>query len=298
MLPLKQCFLIYSCLLDRFLRPIFVSHLKKMLNGIQFVIACVCFAISIWLFKDKSDVQGSFRDIGIGMIVSLTVTGLSKMYENRVYLRILLQSYIKPHRSVRVSMAYLFRIKVSGKYLLVRNHRRPETGYQPVGGVYKYLPNETTTLFNELGIENINGIEVDTDSRNDLRCVLSRRVKLPKFISWFNSKKDRETDPWREFYEELVKENILRHSDFPYIQYIHCKSDYEGIKPSTFFPTDEFLYADIFELKVESAAQQRALDELVTIDSTDFIFATPQEIDNGATATGKVILPHSKKLLT
>ncbi|MCF2501353.1 SMODS-associated NUDIX domain-containing protein [Dyadobacter chenhuakuii] len=195
-------------------------------------------------------------------------------------------------------MAYLFRIKVSGKYLLVKNHRRPDSGYQPVGGVYKYLPNETTTLFNDLGIENINGIDVDSDSRNDLRCVLSKRMKLPKFITWFNSKKDRETDPWREFYEELIQENILQQEDFPYIQYIHCKSNYEGIKASTFFPIDEFLYADIYEFKVENSVQQSALDKLATIESIEYIFATPQEIINGATATGKVILPHSKKLLT
>lgn len=234
----------------------------------------------------------------MGIIVSLTLTMLSTLYERRQYISVFFQSYRHPLRRVRVSMAYLFRIKVAGEYLLVKNHRRPDAGFQPVGGVYKYLPNETASLFNHLSVENINGIEIDTDSENDLRCVLSKRMHLPKFIDWFNSRKDRETDPWREFYEELIKENILQREVFPYIIYSHCKTVYEGIKPPTFFPIDEFLYADIFELKLENSSQQSALVKLRSGDSSgEYIFATPEEIKNGFTTDGKVILPHSKKIL-
>ena len=52
---------------------------------------------------------------------------------------------IDKNTEVRISFAYLFRIKVNGKYFLVRNERG--TGkYQPVGGVYKVHSEEANYL--------------------------------------------------------------------------------------------------------------------------------------------------------
>lgn len=51
--------------------------------------------------------------------------------------------FITDDTIIRISFAYLYRIKISGKYLLVKNERG--TGkYQPVGGVYKLKGNEKT----------------------------------------------------------------------------------------------------------------------------------------------------------
>lgn len=53
--------------------------------------------------------------------------------------------FIKGDTIVRISFAYLYRIKIGNKYLLVKNERG--TGkYQPVGGVYKLLGNEKIEL--------------------------------------------------------------------------------------------------------------------------------------------------------
>lgn len=55
--------------------------------------------------------------------------------------------FITDNATIRISSAYLYRIKVADKYLLVKNERG--TGkYQPVGGVYKLKENEKIELKN------------------------------------------------------------------------------------------------------------------------------------------------------
>ncbi len=45
---------------------------------------------------------------------------------------------------IRISFAYLFRIKVDGKYFLVQNTRTKK--YQPAGGAYKFTKEEAEYL--------------------------------------------------------------------------------------------------------------------------------------------------------
>lgn len=55
--------------------------------------------------------------------------------------------FIEDSTIIRISFAYLYRIKIGNKYLLVKNERG--TGkYQPVGGVYKLLGKEKMELRN------------------------------------------------------------------------------------------------------------------------------------------------------
>src|SRR5690606_19765064 len=121
-------------------------------------------------------------------------------------------------KPIRITVAYLFRIEVNGQYLLVRN-QRDIPGYQPPGGVYKYLRRENADLFDKLGLIPDSKISIDVIAENDLRLHMKTRRKLLKFIRWFNKRKWREVDPWREFFEELIKPGILSHENFPHIQY-------------------------------------------------------------------------------
>lgn len=50
-------------------------------------------------------------------------------------------------KQIRFSCAYLFRIKVDGRYFLVRDEQR-RNHFQPVGGVYKYLDKNILNIFN------------------------------------------------------------------------------------------------------------------------------------------------------
>ena len=65
---------------------------------------------------------------------------------------------------VRISFAYLFRIKIDGKYLLVRNTRGTEK-FQPVGGVYKLFENEKIELKNLYQVMDDDKISIDESSR-------------------------------------------------------------------------------------------------------------------------------------
>lgn len=263
------------------------------------IIAVLLLVLSHYFFENDKDLQGSLRDISLGIFATVLINIIAAARNNKEYLKILFQSYIKPNKAVRISISYLFRIEVDGHFMLVRNHKNPSRGYQPVGGVYKYQKEETTDLFQDLTIDVDNSIPVDDDSRNDLRCVINKRRHLPEFIRWFNSKKNRELDPWREFYEELISEGILTQDDFPYIQYKYRGSIYEGIKPPDKFKYDEFLYADIIQLKAEGSKQVNAIRNLYNNRFTrqDYIFVTSEEIKKGSSEQGQVIIPHSLKIL-
>jgi hypothetical protein len=253
-------------------------------------------AITLTYFFRKTEGGPSWADIGVGLYIAVLGKIGLVIWEEWRHIGVILQSlFIKPGKPVRVSMAYLIRIKINGKYFLIKNHR-DQIGYQPVGGVYRYLENENADFFDRIGLIPDHNMRVDKESLNDLRKELRRRSRLFQFLKWFNSKKNRETDPWREFHEELIVDRLIAKEHFPYIQYTFCKSHITPIKSSVKFPIDEVLYADIYELKWENEAQQKEFEKLFGIDDERYVFATPQEIAAGS-KNGKTILPHSKKIL-
>jgi hypothetical protein len=106
----------------------------------------------------------------------------------------------KPNVEVRVSISAILAITDGGRYLLIRNLRRPES-FGPIGGVYKHLeeaqPELEATQFRPEGI--------DAVMKNDLRGFLPRR-RLGRFLKWFERKDDREMPGdclRRELREEL-----------------------------------------------------------------------------------------------
>ncbi|OIN57614.1 SMODS-associated NUDIX domain-containing protein [Arsenicibacter rosenii] len=271
-----------------------------MSNSLSLLISILVILISIFFLKDWPSIQAPIRDGGIGIAISSLIGILIDAWRLKDYILICVQVYfIRPLRPVRLSIAYFFRIEIDGKYLLIRNHKKPERGYQPVGGVYKYLKDENAEFFHNIGIEDHTAMGIDDVSRNDLRCIIKHRMNLPKFIDWFSSKKNRELDPWREFYEELIADNLLNREVFPYIQYTYCRSDYEGINAPDFFSYEEFLYADIYQLKPDGERQKREIRKLFDEQhqNESYIFATPEEIRKGRTDNGKIILPQARKII-
>jgi len=109
---------------------------------------------------------------------------------------------------IRISFAYLFRIKVDGKYFLVRNARTGK--YQPVGGAYKFQKAEADYLRDNIPVENDDRIPVDKITRRDYRLWVKNKY-LRKFIRRFDKTKLREDIPdlSREFIEELFTSKIL-----------------------------------------------------------------------------------------
>lgn len=257
--------------------------------GIIILIGCI--------FIEDKHFNDLFLKIGFGFLLVTLIDILTYVWEewNKIYL--ILQAYgLKRNIPIRVSMAYLFRIQFKGKFLLVRNHR-DQPGYQPVGGVYKYLYGENQQLFSKLGIEMCHFMPVDNESKNDLRKIILKRKNLISFLKWFDSKENREVDPWREFYEELIVDGILSSNVFPHIQYNLCYANRTEIQRSVKFPTDELLHVDVYELKLSNQQQNDAIEILFQSPNELYLFATPEEIIKGYTHDGKVILSHTKKLL-
>jgi hypothetical protein len=103
---------------------------------------------------------------------------------------------------IRVSCAALCRIEHNGRFLLLLNRNRREKGLYvltPIGGA--------------LAVEDLNALErfsgiIESAESRDLRLVIPQE-QLPAFREWFYAGVDRETSPYRELYEELVRETGL-----------------------------------------------------------------------------------------
>lgn len=173
--------------------------------------------------------------------------------------------FIYRNKEIRISLAYLFRIKVNDHYLLVKSNHRPY--YQPVGGAYKTLPG-SEKIFEKLDVRPDRIIETSNGvAKGDLR-VFVKGVNVAEFMEWYKSKEDREISPWREFCEELVSKDLLPPHQFRFIDYkfkkaiktpiIRLDSGYLG-----------FFMFDIFDL-VANDEQKAILKELYKKGNTEY----------------------------
>lgn len=228
---------------------------------------------------------------GLGITVRL-VRWARANWGNR---RLSLQSRIVYRKQrVRVSMAYLLRIKLHDEYLLVRGHRIPDQ-YQPPGGVYKYYPGAKKTL-DVLGAVGDVFVKHDVDSRDDLRRVLQRGSKLPEFLKWFHLREDRECDPRREFNDELIATGILDAELFSRISPQWVKSVGIGIRFSPELDIPEYLFADVYEVLL-TREQEEALHQLRQVDSDLYKFADERCISSYGQSCGIRIGSHSWKIV-
>lgn len=205
---------------------------------------------------------------------------------------------IKDSTVIRISFAYLYRIKIGNKYLLVKNERG--TGkYQPVGGVYKLSENEKMELKNRYQAMDDDKIPIDESSRNDYRLRLENKY-LRKFVRRFNHKADREDicDLSREFREELVEKGIVNWSQ---ISYRFCGRHMTELHWGNHFQCYEILLADVVEF-LPSSEQEMDLKRLVSQPSDKYYFATAEEIASLGVNTEagnlkEIIADHTKKII-
>lgn len=246
---------------------------------------------------NKSEFQDAIFNIALGFIAASLLDFFIFILDNKERWKVIKPLFWKYNLPVRVTVAYLFRIEFNGKYLLIKRHKTDFSGYQPVGGAYKYFKEENREIFDNLGIRPCNNVPRDNDTENDLRIVINKRKKLSAFLKWFESRKNREIDPWREFYEELIEPGFLPENLFRHIKYTYVGKHEEGILRTDDYAIEQFRYADIFELRLETDAQKEAIKSLVLNDNDEIIFVTPEEIKKGNTNNGMRILPHTFKIL-
>lgn len=206
--------------------------------------------------------------------------------------------FISDDTIVRISFAYLFRIKVGDKYLLVRNARGTDK-YQPVGGVYKLKGREKNELKNRYKVMDDDKISIDASSRDDYRLRMENRY-LRKFVKRFDGKirRERVDNLGREVKEELVETGII---NWTKIKYRFCGRHMTELRFGEHFQIYELLLADVVEL-LPTAEQEQDLLLLMQQQSDAYYFATAEEIESLGvnTASGKLketIGDHTKKII-
>lgn len=190
--------------------------------------------------------------------------------------KLLRGKFINKDTLVRISFAYLYRIKIGNKYLLVKNERG--TGkFQPVGGVYKTTDSEAILLKNKYNTVDDNKIPLDESSHRDYRMRVADQY-LRSFVRRFSSRKclrEHLDNLSREIKEELIDSGIV---DWDCISYRFCGRHIDELKFSRHFQCYELLLADIVEL-IPNNEQQQDLRRLAEHQSDKYRFASAEEIN-------------------
>jgi len=213
--------------------------------------------------------------------------------DNIKHLNIILIAIRYRNKFIRLSVSYLFRIKIDDKYLLIKGSRFPQ--YQPVGGVFKRYQS-SVSFFQNIHALDDNLIPIDKDSKHDLRIRVKGRYLLD-FMKWFEDRKNREVCSWREFYEELIKSNLLPGGLFPYVNYQFIKYYMHPIRYSDFSQSHEILMAEIYEVILDKE-QEEFLRDTIQTGLPDCIWVTEEEILRRGAVPGEnytsVISEHSR----
>ena len=240
--------------------------------------------------------SNSLFSLSIELVGSILLLGSLHLLQNINQLPFYFQTqFFLRNVDIRLSIAYLFRIKIDNQYLLVKSRTR--NYFQPVGGAFKTLPG-SEKIFKKLNVKPDRLIETEHGiAKGDLR-VHVKGINISEFLEWFNSKEDRETSPWREFCEELITTKILPWQEFRYIDY-----EFQGTVKSPIITLDNggkgmFIF-EIYDLVINDI-QRPALEELLRNGNTDqYIWADDyliQRLGHDERVKSQVyeIAPHAK----
>ncbi|MDJ1089405.1 hypothetical protein [Macrococcoides caseolyticum] len=202
---------------------------------------------------------------------------------------------------IRISFAYLYRIKVDDRYFLILNNRSEK--YQPVGGAYKFYEEEGDYLSRHIPAESDNRIPVDEVTKRDYR-LLVKNKDLRRFVKRFNKTSYRENinNLSREFEEELFATGILNKDTFGNLSYRYIGRHMTEVEYGQVFNHYELLLADILEVKL-TEKQEELFKELMRISSAKYCFASADTIKAHGVMYGTQelkdhIANHTPKILT
>ncbi|MFY1690887.1 hypothetical protein [Plantactinospora sp. WMMB782] len=234
----------------------------------------------------RDDAYALEVSIGIAGIALANIVARIAIFEPRYFWPTLLAGTIYRRRELRVSISYLIAIPVDETQLLVRGHRIT-TQYQPVGGVFKYRLSDSE-LSRRFNARPDSRFTRDQLSSSDLRLRLPGR-DLHRLLRWFESRRDRELFPTREFYEELIATKILDQSDFPFTDCAYLGTRHLPLRYDRYSGLKQLIVGEIYELQPteRQLAALRRLRERHRYSPVEGIyFATREEIDRGGIVTG------------
>jgi hypothetical protein len=244
-----------------------------MYKHIIYIILLITSFCIIFLIHRPSEVNLS---LAIEVFAALCLYFLDAILSNIkwIWLFIITKTYYY-NKTIRVSISYLYKIKVNDRYLLVRGERMKHQ-FQPVGGVYKRL-RESYYQLRDLNVKDDDNIPIDDKSINDLR-IRVKGKNVTTLLSWYDSQLGREVSPYREFYEELIRTQYLDYKIFPYVNYYHVRRHQTPIHYSDHFKCHEILIAEIFELRVDED-QEKELVKKMGETHSNFIWVSEDQIE-------------------
>ncbi len=280
---------------------------KKIIKFIGHLLLSVVCLVAIALFECY-EIKWASALVGVllSFFVASTITAfidISDVNDWQTSLRKHLRGgFLKNTDLIRISFAYLFRIKVNGKYLLVLNHR-DFNKFQPVGGVYQCFDEEKQILKSRrYCVCDDDSMPIDESSKMDYRMRLPAG-KLKKFVRRFEKTDKREciSNVSREFREELLASKILDDTKFKKIKYRVCGRHCKEITYSNHFRCYELILADIVEFIPDSIQEAELIKHQATT-SKNYMWAVEQEIESlGIDKTKRIytetITQHSYKIL-
>lgn len=212
--------------------------------------------------------------IMIGVIGNMIFALLVQMYRRFGNLKLAFMALVSYNKEIRFSISYLFRLKVDGRYILIKGNRIEQ--YQPVGGVFKTYPS-FDKIKSDLGIRDDSMMTIDKNSQDDLR-IMVKGKNINDFLKWFDSRKNREISVHREFIEELCKTNFMSFDDFSMFQPEFIKRVNGKIKYSQHFKCNEMLICEVYEVNITNLCKID-INECIERSNESLILATANDIE-------------------
>lgn len=224
------------------------------------------------------------------IVISFILGALST---NRRTVMLWFQSLIRWNKKIRFSISYLYKVKIDDQYLLIKGKNIEQ--YQPIGGVYKYEDSFHEKV-EKWGItfEDPKGFY----ESGDLRFFTKGRY-VKEIINWFDIRKNREVNVFREFNEELIAEGVLPLDSLLTTKFEYMKTIKTKIEFSTHFQTDEILIYDIFRVHLSKQNIDKIRKELKK-NNSELILVNAIDIEKGHYQVGKLdrsIGDHAKHIL-
>lgn len=225
----------------------------------------------------------------VSFVIGVFLTWLWTIRKN---IKVCVHTLFHRNTDYRISAAYLFRIQIDNKYLLIKGNRIEQ--FQPIGGVYKYY-NSFGDKYNQMQLRQ------DDDSNfyenGDLRIYVKGKF-LQKFLNWFDSKENREYTVEREFREELVKSGVLQEEILKDVRFEYVRRVNRGIEFSPHFKCFQVLIFDIFNVHIDNTNALEQIKKYVNANE-DLALVSFDEIERECvTLNGKSVKigAHAKEL--
>lgn len=282
------------------------SYLMKICKMLACLMgSLVCIAVMAYSELHSIPIGSSLGGIIAGILIPYLISAIIDLNDNTNWKssqrKLKRAGVITNNTIIRISFAYLFRIKIDGEYFLVQNERSAK--YQPVGGAYKFYSEEAQFLANNIPVENDDRIPVDKITNGDYR-LLVKSKDLRKFVKRFNNTRFRESinDLSREFVEELFSGNQVDRESFGTLSYTYSGRHMTSIEYGKIFNHYELLLADIINVRL-SDRQEELIKNLQKKNSIKYRFAKPNEIKSCGVGFGSQslvddIANHTSKILS